>query len=188
MEAGLDGAGGSGNAGGASPTDGSGGCAGIVSFGDANVERAVVAALEGRPVLASNIANLRALVIKFTPTEPLTSIKGLECFTGLDRLDIMGPDLPSLGLLDLSPLAPLRNLGWFDLYFDPDFGRDFGPWPHVLDLSPLAKLISLNLARFDVNAVQDITALGSLTMSSLVLYSDTLSDLRRSPRRRPCRT
>jgi hypothetical protein len=174
------GAGGSGNAGGANPTDaggGNAGCAGIVSFADPNVERAAVESFDGGPVLAANAQHLDFMRIQFTPAEPLTSLKGLECFTGLTRLDISGPDLPSWGLLELAPLASMTSLQWLDFHFDPAFGRDFGPWPHVLDLSPIGKLSTLSVVRFDINAVQDITVLGSLTFQTLFLYSETLSDL-----------
>ena len=177
---GNGGAGGSGNSGGARPTDasdGGGGCAGIVSFVDPNVERAAVQFFDAGPVLAEHARHVDVLRINFTPTEPLTSLRGLECFTGMRRLDITGPDLPSWGLLDLSPLAAMTSLEWLDLYFDPPFGRDFGPWPHVLDLSPLAKLDTLRTLRLDINAVQNITALASLNFVSLFLYSETLSDL-----------
>jgi hypothetical protein len=176
----ADEAGGAGNSGGANPTDtggGNGGCAGVVSFADPNVERAVIQNLDGGPVLAENALSVNFLRIRFSPTEPLTSLKGLECFTRLGRLDISGPDLPSWGLLDLAPLAGLFGLQWLDFHFDPDFGRDFGPWPHVLDLSPIGKLPSLNVVRFDINAVQDVTVLGTMTIPNLMLYSDTLSDL-----------
>ena len=176
-DGGRDNTGGAGNSGGGSPTDGGGGCAGYLSFVDPNVERAVVQFFDAGPVLAEHARHVDVLRINFTPTGPLTSLKGLECFTGMRRLDITGPDLPSWGLLDLSPLAAMTSLEWLDLYFDPPFGRDFGPWPHVLDLSPIAKLDTLQTLRLDINAVQDITALASLNFSSLFLYSETLSDL-----------
>jgi len=133
--------------------------------------------MSNAPVLAANAAHVESLRISFTPTEPLTSLSGLECFTGLSRLDITGPDLPSWGLLDLSPLRSLTSLVWLDLFRDINFGRDLGPWTHVLDLSPVAQLSTLNTVRFDINAVQDITALASLNVTSLLLSSETLSDL-----------
>src|SRR5688500_14293615 len=92
---GRDGAGGSGNSGGASPTDGAGACAGFVSFGDPSVERAAVRFFDAGPVLAEHARHVDFLQVNFTPTEPLTSLRGLECFTGLRRLNIRGPDLPS---------------------------------------------------------------------------------------------
>jgi len=174
------GAGGSGNSGGANPTDaggGNAGCAGIVSFADPNVERAAIEFFDGGPVLAESAQHVNVLRIRFTPAEPLTSLKGLECFTGLTRLDIRGPDLPSWGLLDLSPLASMTSLLSLEFHPDDSFGRDFGPWPHVLDLSPIGKLSTINLVRFEINAIQDITVLGSLPLETLFLYSETLSDL-----------
>ena len=172
--------GGAGDAGGAPPSDGSGGsggCAGILSFADPNVERAALQVLDAGPLLEEHARHFDYLHIKFTPSEPLKSLSGLECFTGLRRLDISGPDLPSWGLVDLSPIAALKDLNFIDFHFDPAFGRDFGPWPHVLDLSPIAKLTGLRTVRFDINAVQDITAIGSLNVITLFLHSDTLSDL-----------
>ena len=171
--------GGAGDAGGAHPSDGAGGrggCAGILSFADPNVERAAIQVLDAGPLLAEHARHFDSLRIQFTPSEPLKSLSGLECFTGLRRLDIAGPDLPSWGLVDLSPLAA-EGPDSHRVYFDPAFGRDFGPWPHVLDLSPIAKLTGLRTVRFDINSVQDITAIGSLNVVSLFLYSDTLSDL-----------
>jgi internalin A len=125
-------------------------------------------------------ASLDFLAIPFSETAPLTSLKGIECFTGLTRLDIGGPDIPSLGSVDLTPVASITGLTTFDIHrdeYDADAGYASAPRTVFLDLTPLAYHPALKGVRLEINAVKDITALGTLSLSVLTVGSQFVTDI-----------
>jgi hypothetical protein len=179
--AGNSGSAGSGNSGGTGSSDADGAtptCMGTVIFADANLERAAQQALGVTgPISVDAAKSVTSLLVRFTVAEPLISLRGIECFTGLIAFNADGPDIPSLGSLDLSPLAAITGLSLIDIHFNTSQPRDNGPRTVFLDFSPLANHPGLKGLRFDINAVKDITPWSTLRLQTLQLWSEPLTDL-----------
>lgn len=140
----------------------------VVSFADANLERAVRQALkksEG-PLTTDDLASLTRLDAE---EQNIKSLDGLEYATALDTLNLLGneiedirplSDLTNLTFLrlgdnqveDVSPLSSLTNLKWLSLSGN-----------QVADVSPLSSLTKLQKLNLLGNEIEDITPLSSLT-------------------------
>lgn len=140
----------------------------VVSFADANLERAVRQALkklEG-PLTTDDLASLTRLDAE---EQNIKSLDGLEYATALDTLNLWGNEIEDLGPLsgltnltflklgdnqitDVSPLSGLTNLEWLSLW-----GNE------VADVSPLSGLTNLNTLNLSGNEVADVSSLSGLT-------------------------
>ena len=140
----------------------------VVSFADANLERAVRQALkklEG-PLTTDDLASLTRLDAE---EQNIKSLDGLEYATALDTLNLWGNEIEDLGPLsgltnltflklgdnqiaDVSPLSGLTNLEWLSLWGNG-----------VTDVNPLSGLTNLNTLNLSGNEVEDVSSLSGLT-------------------------
>jgi hypothetical protein len=164
--------------GGALPPTGDGSpCPGQIIIPDPNVQAAVQTAInKPPPYLGEDVAKVGELLVTYSESNPLTSLRGLECFTSLASFIMRGPDLRSLGSLDLSPLAGLPALT--SVSIDADRNIDYGAPLAYFDLSPLGRVPTISWLSLQSNAVASIAALALLPkLSVLFIDSDTLTDL-----------
>ena len=133
----------------------------IVSFADANLERAVRWALrkpEG-PLTADGLASLTRLDVE---GQNIKSLDGLEYATALDTLNLLGNEIE-----DISPLSDLTNLTFLRL------GDN-----QVVDVSPLSSLTNLKWLSLSGNQVEDVSPLSSLTkLQKLNLLGNEIEDV-----------
>ena len=134
---------------------------GEVQIADAGLEQAARAAL-GLTSGAIPLAQAQALTTLQADNLDITSLSGLECFTGLSELSIRYNDL-----VDLSPLSALHGLTALDLSFND-----------VVALGPLAGLSSLTSLSATGNQVTDVSALAGLTaLDTLHLRQNQIGEL-----------
>jgi hypothetical protein len=159
------------------PTGDASSCTGEVVIPDLNVQAAVQTAInKPPPFLAEDVAKVTKLLVTYSESNPLTSLRGLECFTSLTDFTTRGPDLRSLGLVDLSPLAGLPALIVFSI--DADRNVDYGAPLAYLDLSPLGRVPTITWLSLHSNAVASLPSLALLpNLSVFFLDSDTITDL-----------
>jgi Leucine-rich repeat (LRR) protein len=159
------------------PTGDASPCQGEIFIPDLNVQGAVQTAInKPPPFLGEDVAKVTELSVTYLESSPLTSLRGLECFTSLRSFITRGPDLRSLGSLDLSPLAGLPALISFNITADRDI--DYGAPFAYLDLSPLGRVPTISSLTLHTNAVASIASLALLpNLSIFFLDSDTLTDL-----------
>ena len=140
----------------------------VVSFADANLERAVRQALkklEG-PLTVADLASLTRLDAE---EQNIKSLDGLEYATALDTLNLWGNEIEDISplsgltnltflklgdnqIMDVSPLSGLTNLEWLSLW-----GNE------VTDVNPLSGLTNLNTLNLSGNEVEDVSSLSDLT-------------------------
>jgi hypothetical protein len=152
-------------------------CSGEITFTDLNLQDAAVKAInKPPPILGEDAALVTTLEVTFSDARPLRSLRGLECFPALQSFSADGPDLRSLGSLDLSPLVTLGGLTSFAISAnqDVDYGAPFA----YLDLSPLERVPTIVSLVLRTNAIANIAPLALLpNLSVLSLHSNTLTDL-----------
>jgi hypothetical protein len=159
------------------PTRDASPCTGEIVIPDLNVQAAVQTAInKPPPFLAEDVVKVTDLSVTYSEANPLTSLRGLECFTSLGSFIMRGPDLRSLGSLDLSPLGGLPAVWRVSISADRDI--DYGAPLAYFDLSPLGRVPTISQLTLRSNAIASIASLALLpNLSVLFLDSDTLTDL-----------
>ncbi len=192
---------------GAASVGGAGGGAGDVSgcsglgFPDpvlGSIVREALGLPPGSTMSAEQLASVRELIyIRGETSEPIRSLAGAECLTGLEVLTLDGRFVEGSAedrITDVSPLAGLRNLreltiqdAAFELTPLGELGQlrvlrlDYsvpGTMEAPGSLDALAPLVNLTLLDASDGCVEDISALAGMTqLVSLDLYSNCIVDL-----------
>src|SRR5438552_1614668 len=141
-----------------------------IVFEDPELEATVRAELQ-RPSGALTAKDAGALEFLVTPS--ITSLKGVECLTGLRSLDI--GSLPPGKVTDLSPLARLTKLEDISVMRNPIASLEpLGKLPKLtqiymslipveLDLTPLASAPKLDYLDIEHDSIKSLAPLGSVT-------------------------
>ena len=111
-----------------------------------------------------DVASILAILLEwFDGSEQrIRSLKGLECATGLQKLDLSLHDIS-----DISPLSGLKSLQELNL-----LGNE------VSDVSPLDGLLALRVLRLSGKRISDVSSLAELTaLEELTLLDTEVSDL-----------
>ena len=133
----------------------------VVSFADANLERAVRQALKKPqgPLTTDDLASLTRLDVE---EQNIKSLDGLEHATALDTLNLWGNEIE-----DVSPLSGLTNLQKLNL------GNN-----QVADVRPLDTLTNLIQLSLWGNEVEDVSALSDLkNLEKLDLWGNEIEDV-----------
>ncbi len=133
---------------------------GIV-FTDANLEAAVRSQLGvfDEPLYAEDVAEVEVLELR---ERDIRALVGLEVFTGLRYLDLIGNEINDVSLL--SSLPQLEEL--------------FLNGNNISDISSLFSLTRLRLLDLGGNNISDISSLSLLTqLEELFLYNNDISDI-----------
>lgn len=155
----------------------------VVSFADANLERAVRRALK-KPEGPLMVADLDSLVRIDAEEQSIKSLDGIEYCTALDTLRLWGNEiedlsalsgLPSLSFLNLgnnhieniSALSSLTDLKWLSLWNND-----------IEDISPLSELPKLTFLNLGSNQIEDVSPLsGMIELRSLSLSDNKVVDV-----------
>ena len=175
--------GGSGGSGtGGTATGGSGGsvgneCIGNIEFANPEIEKIAAMAVGKQPPLrGADVAAITELTYEWNERAPITSLRGLQCFVSLRSFIARGPDLRSVGLVDLTALSGLPALSWVTLSADrsTDFGEPFAD----LNIAPLSRVSTLTNLSVTSKALADISSVALLqNLEYLSINSNRVSDL-----------
>ncbi|MDP6586710.1 MAG: leucine-rich repeat domain-containing protein, partial [Anaerolineales bacterium] len=139
----------------------------IVTFKDANLEKAIRDALEIPTELLKkeDLAKLKELKYdgsKLAKNKRIADLTGIEYCTSLRLLHLYGNQIR-----DISALANLTSLTYTAL-----------PLNEISDIAALANLTSLTGLHLEDNQISDISVLGNLTnLKSLTLHHNQISDI-----------
>ena len=139
----------------------------VVSFADANLERAVRRKLK-KPAGSLTVADLGSLVRLDAEEQGIKSLAGIEHCAALDTLMLRGNEIEDLSALsglasltflnlssnkieDISALSSLTGLKWLSLW-----GNE------IEDISPLSELTKLTYLTLGGNQIEDVSPLSGL--------------------------
>lgn len=132
-----------------------------VALADVALEQAIRAALE-KPVGELTLTDAAKLTTLIANDNEITDLRGIECFTNLDFVDL------SVNLItDVSPIGVLPVITNLGLTMN-----------QVADITPLAASSTLENLWIAGNRISDLSPLSSLTkLKTLGLSSNSISDL-----------